>query len=97
MLGNENNYGLFWRGAETESIPMQDRKSTKDAYHLYRLFNDAVKEMKAIDVNHPMAICNGDLLFLDIIKKECKDVDVVGLNVYRGATFTDLYDKTKMN
>lgn len=95
LLGNENNYGLFWRGAETESIPMQDRKSTKDAYHLYKLFNDAVKEMKAIDANHPMAICNGDLLFLDIINKECKDVDIVGLNVYRGATFTDLYDRTK--
>ncbi|MFY7963367.1 MAG: glycoside hydrolase family 2 TIM barrel-domain containing protein [Chitinophagaceae bacterium] len=95
LLGNENNYGLFWRGAETENIPVQDRKSTKDAYHLYKLFNDAVKEMKAIDGNHPMAICNGDLLFLDIIKKECKDVDILGVNVYRGATFTDLYERTK--
>lgn len=95
LLGNENNYGLFWRGAETENIPMQDRKSTKDAYHLYKLFNDAAKEMKAIDGNHPMAICNGDLLFLDIINKECKDVDVIGINVYRGITFTDLYERTK--
>ncbi|MEI2710569.1 MAG: glycoside hydrolase family 2 TIM barrel-domain containing protein [Chitinophagaceae bacterium] len=22
LLGNENNYGLFWRGAETENIPL---------------------------------------------------------------------------
>ncbi len=95
LLGNENNYGLFWRGAETENIPVQDRKSTKDANYLYKLFNEAVKEMKAIDVNHPMAICNGDLLFLDIIAKECKDIDVLGINVYRGSTFTDLYDRTK--
>lgn len=95
LLGNENNYGLFWRGAETENIPVQDRKSTKDAYHLYKLFNDAVKEMKAIDNSHPMAICNGDLLFSDIIAKECTDIDILGINTYRGLTFTDLYDKAK--
>ncbi|MFY7899075.1 MAG: glycoside hydrolase family 2 TIM barrel-domain containing protein, partial [Chitinophagaceae bacterium] len=93
LLGNENNYGLFWRGAETENIPVQDRKSTKDATFMYKLFNEAVKEMKAIDANHPVSICNGDLLFLDIIAKECKDVDVLGINVYRGASFTDLYDR----
>ncbi len=95
LLGNENNYGLFWRGAETENVPMADRKSTKDAYYLYKLFNDAVKEMKAIDNNHPMAICNGDLLFADIIAKECTDIDILGINSYRGATFTDLYEQAK--
>lgn len=93
LLGNENNYGLFWRGAETENIPMADRKSTKDAYHLYKLFNDAVKELKTLDANHPMAICNGDLLFSDIIAKECTDIDILGINSYRGLTFTDLYDR----
>lgn len=95
LLGNENNYGLFWRGAETENIPMEDRKSTKDAYYLYKLFNDATIEMKAIDASHPIAICNGDLLFLDIIAKECKDVDVLGLNMYRGISFGDAFEKVK--
>jgi hypothetical protein len=95
LLGNENNYGLFWRGAETENIPVADRKSTKDAYNMYKLFNDAAKELKAIDKNHPIAICNGDLLFADIIAKECKDVDILGINSYRGLTFTDMYDRVK--
>lgn len=95
LLGNENNYGLFWRGAETEDIPVQNRKSTKDAYYLYKLFNDAAREMKAIDQSHPVAICNGDLLFLDIISKECPDVDVLGINVYRGLSFGDLYERVK--
>lgn len=95
LLGNENNYGLFWRGAETENIPMADRKSTKDAQSMYKLFNDAVKEMKTIDAGHPMAICNGDLLFLDIIAKECPDIDILGINTYRGLSFTDLYDRVK--
>ncbi|WP_353169957.1 glycosidase [Flavobacterium sp.] len=95
LLGNENNYGLFWEGAETENIPVKDRKSTIKARSLYKLFNEAVVSMKAIDANHPMAICNGDLLFLDIIAEECKDVDVLGTNVYRGVSFGDLFERVK--
>ena len=95
LLGNENNYGLFWDGAETENIPVKDRKSTIRARSMYKLFNEAVVSMKAIDANHPMAICNGDLLFLDIIAEECKDVDVLGTNVYRGVSFGDLFERVK--
>ncbi len=95
LLGNENNYGLFWDGAETENIPVKDRKSTVRARSMYKLFNEAVVAMKAIDSNHPMAICNGDLLFLDIIAAECKDIDVLGTNVYRGVSFGDLFERVK--
>ena len=95
LLGNENNYGLFWDGAETENIPIEDRKSTARARSMYKLFNEAVVAMKAIDTNHPMAICNGDLLFLDIIAQECKDVDIFGTNVYRGVSFGDLFERVK--
>jgi hypothetical protein len=95
LLGNENNYGLFWDGAETENIPINDRKSTIRARSMYKLFNDAAVAMKAIDSNHPMAICNGDLLFLDIIAQECKDVDIFGTNVYRGVSFGDLFERVK--
>ena len=95
LLGNENNYGLFWDGAETENIPLKDRKSTIRARSMYKLFNEAVVAMKTIDTSHPIAICNGDLLFLDIIAEECKDVDILGTNVYRGVSFGDLYDRVK--
>ncbi|GAB4398220.1 MAG: hypothetical protein OHK0053_16420 [Microscillaceae bacterium] len=95
LLGNENNYGLFWRGAETEDIPVQDRQSTRDAINLYKLFNEATKAMKAVSQQHPVAICNGDLLFLEIIAQECQDIDILGINVYRGSTFTDLFDRAK--
>jgi hypothetical protein len=95
LLGNENNYGLFWEGAETENIPMEDRKSTTRAHHLYKLFNDAFVEMKKIDFNHPMAMCNGDLLFLELIAQECKDADVLGVNCYRGISYGDLFQKVK--
>lgn len=95
LLGNENNYGLFWEGAETENIPIKDRKSTTRAVAMYKLFNEATVAMKAIDSNHPVAICNGDLLFLDLIAQECKDVDILGTNVYRGASFEDLFERVK--
>ena len=95
LLGNENNYGLFWRGAETEDIPLEDRKSTLAANFMYKLFNEAAVAMKSIDASHPVSICNGDLLFLDIIAKECTDVDVMGINIYRGLSFGDAFDRVK--
>lgn len=95
LLGNENNYGLFWQGADTEDIPIEDRKSTIAATHLYKLFNEAVVAIKGIDQSRPVAICNGDLLFLDVIAKECKDVDIFGINIYRGLSFGDAFEKVK--
>ncbi|TVZ53355.1 glycosidase [Dokdonia sp. Hel_I_53] len=95
LLGNENNYGLFWDGAETEDIPVEDRKSTKRAREMYTLFNEAAIAMKISDNKHPIAICNGDVLFLDIIAKECPDIDIYGTNMYRGASFGDAFEKVK--
>lgn len=99
LLGNENNYGLFWAGAETEDFPdEEDQKrevGEKRGRPMYKLMNDAAMLMKGIDSNHPVAICNGDVLFLDIIAEECPDVDILGINSYRGVTFTDLFDVVK--
>jgi hypothetical protein len=95
LLGNENNYGLFWGGAETEDIPIEDRQSTVRARHMYKLFNKAAVAMKSVDDTHPVALCNGDVLFLDIIAEEAPDVDIFGINVYRGVSFTDLYENVK--
>ena len=99
LLGNENNYGLFWGGSETEDIPIEDRKSTIRARSMYKLFNEAAVMMKEIDTSHPVAMCNGDVLFIDIIAEECKDVDIYGTNMYRGVSFTDAFKvvKEKLN
>ncbi len=95
LLGNENNYGLFWEGAETENIPLADRKSTLRAYPMYKLFNEAFVEIKKKDPSHPVSMCNGDIFFLDIIAKECKDVDILGINCYRGKSFDGVFGKVK--
>ena len=99
LLGNENNYGLFWQGAETEDFPDDEEEKKfigeKRGRPMYRLMNDAAKAMKAIDGSHPVAICNGDVLFIDIVAEECKDVDIYGTNTYRGASFTDMFEVVK--
>lgn len=103
LLGNENNYGLFWQGSETEDFPDDEQEKQfigeSRGRPMYKLMNEAAKVMKAIDKNHPVAICNGDVLFIDIIAEECKDVDIFGTNTYRGASFTDMFDvvKAKLN
>ncbi|MCG3154244.1 MAG: hypothetical protein DKINENOH_00838 [bacterium] len=95
LLGNENNYGLFWGGAETEDIPVGETKESVRARHMYSLFNEAIQAIKARDANHPVAMCNGDLLFIDIIAKEIHGLDVFGTNMYRGISFGDAFAQVK--
>lgn len=95
LLGNENNYGLFWKGAETEDIPVDESTMNSRARAMYKLFNEATKIIKNTDPSRPVAICNGDLVFLDIIIEECKDIDIFGVNSYRGDSFDTLFKVVK--
>ncbi len=95
LLGNENNYGLFWGGAATENIPVGQTLESVRAKHMYELFNEAIQVIKKVDSNHPVAMCNGDLLFLDIIAEKVKDMDIFGTNMYRGVSFGDAFQKVK--
>ena len=103
LLGNENNYGLFWAGAETEDFPDDEHEKQfigeKRGRPMYKLMNDAAVKMKSINSSLPIAICNGDVLFIDIIADECKDVDIFGVNMYRGISFGDAFQvvKDKLN
>jgi len=98
LLGNENNYGLFWSGAETENFPEEEKKQIigeRRGRPMYKLMNQAAIIIKKADPKHPVAICNGDTLFIDIISEECNDVDIFGVNSYRGASFTNLFKTVK--
>jgi hypothetical protein len=99
LLGNENNYGLFWAGAETEDFPEEEEKikfiGENRGRPMYKLMNDAALALKAINKNLPVAICNGDLLFAEIVAEECKNVDIYGTNMYRGKSFTDAFERVK--
>lgn len=94
LLGNENNYGLVWKSAEIENLPKEQREDAR-AVHLYSLFGEITDIIHELDANHPVAIVNGDLGFLEVIKKECPNIDVFGTNVYRGASSRDLFDRVE--
>ncbi len=71
VLGNENNYGV---ASNADKNP--------EAY--FKFVNEVAKMIKSIDPNHPVAICNGDTLYLDVFAKYAPDVDIYAANVYRG-------------
>ncbi len=71
LLGNENNYGV---ASNADKKPQ--------AY--FQFVNEVARMIKAIDPNHPVAVCNGDTLFLDVFAKAAPDVDIFAANAYRG-------------
>jgi len=71
ILGNENVYGY---GCNADKMP--------EAF--FKFANEVALAVKAIDPEHPVAIGNGDILFLDKFGKVAPDIDIVGVNAYRG-------------
>ena len=94
LYGNENNYGLSWSSYEIENLPTGERDHAR-ARFLYSLFGEIIRDTKARDPNHPVSIANGDLQYLDLIAEECKGLDILGANVYRGKSAGDLFQKVK--
>ncbi len=83
LLGNENNYGVACNA---------DKKP--EAY--YKFVNEVAQMIKSIDKNHPVAICNGDTLYLDIFARNAPDVDIFSANAYRGDYgFGSLWEQVK--
>ena len=92
LLGNENNYGLAWTTAEIGALPKGERDAARARY-LYSLFEEIAAAVKSADPAHPVGISNGDIQYLDLIAQECKSIDFLGVNVYRGISAGDLFQK----
>jgi beta-glucuronidase len=71
LLGNENVYGLACN-------------ADKEPQAFFEFANEVAKKIKAIDPQHPVAICSGDVLFLDKFAEFSPEVDIFGTNAYRG-------------
>ena len=71
VLGNENNYGVACN-------------ADKHPAAFYKFANEVAKWIKKEDPNHPVAVNNGDTLYLDLFAKNAPDVDIFSANVYRG-------------
>ena len=82
LLGNEWNYNLFY-----------GRYSTIN--QCITAINNASAGIKALDPNHPVATCYGDLPSSTILG-QCTGPDVWGLNCYRGLSFGSLFTDWKL-
>ena len=91
-FGNESNYGLSWSSFEIENLPVGEQNTAK-ARFLYSLFNEVMAAGKKIAPNHPFSIVNGDIQYIDLIAELCPDLDILGVNVYRGKSFTGLWSE----
>ncbi len=94
LLGNENNYGLVWKSAEIEDLP-KDQRNDARAVYLYSLYGELTEIIHGLDPNHPVAVANGDLGFLEVMKEECPNIDVFGSNVYRGPSSRDIFERVE--
>ena len=89
-FGNESNYGLSWSSFEIENLPVGEQNTAKARY-LYSLWNEVTEAGKAIDPNHPFTIVNGDIQYIDLIAELIPNLDLLGVNAYRGISFTGLW------
>jgi len=71
LLGNENVYGYACN-------------ADKDPDAFFSFANEVARKIKEIDPDHPVAICSGDILFLDRFGARAPDIDIFGANAYRG-------------
>jgi beta-glucuronidase len=71
LLGNENVYGYACN-------------ADKDPEAFFKFVNEVAKHIKSLDPEHPVAICNGDIVYLDAFGKYAPNIDIFGANAYRG-------------
>jgi len=71
LLGNENNYGVA-------------SNADKKPEAFFKFADEVAQWIKSVDPHHPVAVNNGDTLYLDIFAKNSPNIDIFSANVYRG-------------
>ncbi len=78
VLGNENNYG------GVHGIVGGVGNAGRYPREYYQFINELAGWIHSVDPNHPVAVGNGDVLFLDLVAQAAPAIDVFGANSYRG-------------
>lgn len=100
VLGNENNYSFSgmiqpWSSDEIDRETDPQKQILMRAKIYYSFVNELAREIKKIDPNHPVALGNGELRFLDIANEVSPDIDLVACIIYRGKTFGNIFNSLK--
>ena len=99
-LGNENNYTFsgkigFWTSPEIEAIGNHYEKIMKKAEIYYSFVDEIAAQIKEIDPVHPVALGNGEASFLQVAAEVCENIDLLGIIIYRGKKFGNLFDNIR--
>jgi len=100
VLGNENDYSFDdsiapWGSPELDAIADDKERANAKAKVYYSFVNDIAKEIKKIDQNHPVAMGNGEVFYLEIAKPLTPDVDILGFISYRGISFGNTWEQAE--
>ena len=100
VLGNEANYSFDgsvnpWTTPELDAITnARDRKLAKAKIY-YSFLNELAQIIKKVDPSRPVGFGNGELGSIDVAKEYCPDFDFVGIIIYRGKSFGNLFRQLK--
>ncbi len=84
MLGNESNYGEPGDQKKDKVGFGSQAKLQLDAF--YSFVNEVAGMVKTIDPNHLVGFSNGEVLNIDTLSKHSDNIDIFGVNAYRGSS-----------
>lgn len=100
VLGNEANYSFDdkmnpWSTPELDAIAsFYDRKLAKAKIY-YGFLNELAEIVKKVDPSRPVGFGNGELGSIEVARESCPDFDFVGIIIYRGKSFGNLFRQLK--
>ena len=100
VLGNEANYSFDgsvnpWSTPELDAIKNARDRQIAKAKIYYTFLNELARIVKTVDPSRPVGFGNGELGSIEVAKEYAPDFDFVGIIIYRGKSFGNLFRQLK--
>ncbi|MBU2541816.1 MAG: hypothetical protein KJ593_07955 [Candidatus Omnitrophica bacterium] len=101
VLGNENNFSFgkqrlrLWSSLRLDEIKDPYKKRQAKAKVYYKFINEIAACIKDIDPDHPVALGNGGIDFIETAKEHSSHVDILACSIYSGKSFGRLFSRVK--
>ena len=91
LLGNENNQSADYTGINSTRT-----NASKYPQEYVEFLNEAAAVIHQMDPDHPVATGNMQLRMIDLFNKSAPEIDILGVNSYRGQDgFGSLWEEVK--
>lgn len=86
MLGNESNYGYVGDpDPKSNNAGLGSNAKAQPEAH-YAFVNEVAAMIKEMDPTRPVGFSNGEVVTIDILAKHSHNIDIFGVNAYRGSS-----------